>query len=99
TGKVLGLVGFGTAAAELGQIAQDGLRMHVRAWARRPDKVVAAGYEWESDLDELLRTADVVSVHLALNGGTRGLIDDRRIRLLQPHALLVNTSRAAVIDN
>ena len=49
-------------------------------------------------LDECLATADIVSLHLALTPETRALIDRRRIALLRPGAVLVNTARGGLID-
>jgi phosphoglycerate dehydrogenase-like enzyme len=45
-----------------------------------------------------MRTSDVVSVHLALNDGTRGMLDARLLGLMQPHAYFINTARAAITD-
>jgi phosphoglycerate dehydrogenase-like enzyme len=50
------------------------------------------------ELDELLARADVVSLHTPLVPATRHLIDQRALRLMQPHAVLVNTSRGGVVD-
>lgn len=97
-GKVLGLVGFGQVARQLARIAGVGLGMEVQAWTRREEVVTSAGLRWQRDLDELLRTSDVVSVHVALNAETHGLLDSRRLGLLRPHTLLVNTARAELVD-
>jgi len=50
------------------------------------------------ELDDLLAQVDIVSLHLPLIPATRHLIDQRALRLMQPHAVLVNTSRGAVVD-
>jgi D-3-phosphoglycerate dehydrogenase len=94
-GKTLGVVGAGGIGREMVRIAH-GFGMEVIAWSRSgvppglPCRAVA--------LDELLRAADAVSLHLALTDETRGLIDGRRLALLRPHAILVNTARGALID-
>ena len=49
-------------------------------------------------LDDLLATADVVSLHVPLTDETRLLLDARRIGLLKPTAVLVNTSRGGLVD-
>jgi D-3-phosphoglycerate dehydrogenase len=97
-GKVLGLAGFGSVAQQVARIAGTGFGMEVQVWSRRGDAVRAAGFRWQPHLDELLRTSDVVSLHLTLNADTRELFDRRRIGLLQPHAVLVNTARADLVD-
>jgi D-3-phosphoglycerate dehydrogenase len=55
------------------------------------------GVERVGDLDDLLRTADVVTLHLPVTPETRGLIDASRLALLKPTAILVNTSRGALV--
>lgn len=50
------------------------------------------------DLDELCATSDAITLHVPLAEGTRRLIDARRLALLQPHAVLVNAARGAVLD-
>ena len=49
-------------------------------------------------LDELLRTSDVVSIHVKLTDQTRGMIGPREIALMKRGALLVNTARGAIVD-
>jgi D-3-phosphoglycerate dehydrogenase / 2-oxoglutarate reductase len=50
------------------------------------------------ELDELLARADVISLHLALNDETRGLIDAKRIARTKPGVILVNTARGALVE-
>jgi hydroxypyruvate reductase 1 len=54
--------------------------------------------EHVADLDELLRRADAVSLHVPLDDSTRHLIDARRLALMKPDAILVNTSRGPIVD-
>lgn len=93
-GKTLGIIGLGGIGAEVARIAA-GIGMTVIGWNRtpRPD----AGVK-EVELDALLQTADVVSLHLALNDETRGFLDAARLAKLKPGALLINTARGALID-
>jgi D-3-phosphoglycerate dehydrogenase len=51
-----------------------------------------------TELDDLLAQADVVSIHLTLNEGTRNFIDRRRLGLLKPGAIFINTARGAIVD-
>lgn len=95
--RVLGLVGFGNVARRVANIASGGLGMKVKVWCRQPEEARLAGYEYV-DLDELMSSADVVSVHLALNSDTKGLVDRRLLDLIQPTAFVVITARAEVVD-
>ena len=92
-GATLGLVGFGSIGQAVARRA-GGFGMKVLHHTRRPTGVPG----WVRDLDELLPASDVLSIHVPLHESTRGLIDRRRIGLLKPTAVLVNTARGAVID-
>ncbi|MBR0794703.1 3-phosphoglycerate dehydrogenase [Bradyrhizobium jicamae] len=94
TGKTLGLVGFGGIAAEVARIAL-GSGMKVIAWNRSPKS--SAGVEFV-DLDTALSKSDVVSIHLLLNDETRGMITREKIAKMKSGVILVNTARAAIID-
>jgi D-3-phosphoglycerate dehydrogenase len=94
TGKTLGLIGFGGIAAEVARIAL-GSGMKVIAWNRSPKQF--AGVEFVA-LDTLLAKSDVVSLHLLLNDETRGFLSRERISAMKPGVILVNTARAAMVD-
>jgi len=94
TGKTIGLIGFGGIAAEVARIA-GGSGMRVVAWNRTPKQAPGVTF---ADLDTVLAESDVVSVHLLLNDETRGFLDASRIAKIKPGAILVNTARAAVVD-
>jgi D-3-phosphoglycerate dehydrogenase / 2-oxoglutarate reductase len=92
-GKKLGIIGLGGIGAEAARIAI-GIGMEVLAWNRtpRPDAAPSVAIE------ELLKAADVVSVHLALSEETRGFLDAARLATMKPGAILINTARGALID-
>src|ERR1043166_3790856 len=94
TGKTLGLIGFGGIAAEVARIAL-GSGMRVIAWNRSPKKF--HGVEFV-ELDELIDESDVISIHLLLNDETRGLVSRACIEAMKPGVILVNTARAAIVD-
>jgi D-3-phosphoglycerate dehydrogenase len=94
-GKTLGVVGTGGIGKAMVRLGA-GIGMRVLAWNRSgvPGDLPAQAV----DLDDLLARADVVSIHLSLNEETRGLIDRRRLGLLKPSAILINTARGAIVD-
>jgi len=94
TGKTLGLIGFGGIAAEVARIAS-GSGMKVIAWNRSPKKYPGVTFV---DLDTVLATSDVVSIHLLLNDNTRGMIGRDRIAAMKPGVILINTARGAIVD-
>jgi glyoxylate reductase len=92
-GRTLGIVGMGRIGRGVARRAI-GFGMTVLHHNRRPTH--EAGYV--ADLDELLATVDVVSVHVPLSESSRHLIDARRLALMRPTAVIVNTARGPVID-
>lgn len=94
TGKTLGLIGFGGIAAEVARIAGGG-GMRVLAWNRTPR--TADGVEFVP-IERLLTESHVVSVHLLLTDGTRGLLGAGRLARMREGAILVNTARGAIVD-
>ena len=94
TGKTLGLIGFGGIAAEVARIAL-GSGMKVIAWNRSPKNF--AGVEFVA-LEKLLAESHVVSLHLLLNDDTRGFVTAKHIAAMKPGVILVNTARAAMVD-
>ncbi|GAA3852403.1 D-2-hydroxyacid dehydrogenase family protein [Streptomyces sp. WAC07094] len=98
-GRRLGLLGLGKIG---GRVARIGLAfgMEVVAWSRNlsEERASEVGVELAPSMDELLTSSDFVSVHLALGDRSRGLIGARELALLKPTAYLINTSRAAIVD-
>jgi phosphoglycerate dehydrogenase-like enzyme len=96
-GKTLGIIGLGNLGS---QVAKIGLAfgMRVLAWSQNltAEKADAVGAALVSK-EELLRQADIVSVHLVLSDRTRGLIGERELALMKPNARLVNTSRGPIV--
>jgi len=91
-GKTLGIIGLGGIGHEAARIGR-GLGMEVIAWnrtARDGDTLVP--------LNELLARSDVISLHLALNDDTRGFLGATQIARTKPGVILVNTARAALVD-
>ncbi|MEU6481168.1 D-2-hydroxyacid dehydrogenase family protein [Streptomyces sp. NPDC047017] len=98
-GRRLGLLGLGKIGS---RVAQVGLAfgMEVTAWSQNltAARAAEAGVTLAATKEALLATADFVSVHLALSDRTRGLLGPAELALLKPTAYLVNTSRAAIVD-
>jgi phosphoglycerate dehydrogenase-like enzyme len=97
-GKTLGILGLGKIGTEVAAIAR-AFGMKVIAWGPTltPDRAVKSDATY-LPLDEVLRTADVVSVHLALSDQSRNLLNETRLRLMKRSAYLVNTARGAIVD-
>jgi (S)-sulfolactate dehydrogenase len=99
-GKTLGLVGFGSIGQLTATLAK-ALGMRVIAFDAMMDRdhpAYAALGVAPAGLDEVIATADVVSLHVPLVDGTRNLFDARRIAAMKPGAVLINTARGGIVD-
>jgi glycerate dehydrogenase len=101
TGKVLGIVGFGTLGRAVANAAKAALGMRILV-AERPGSAAADATTLSSPvrvtLDEVLRSSDVLSLHCPLTPATTGLIGARELALMKPEAILINTARGALVD-
>jgi len=100
-GKVLGLVGFGRIAQATAHRALHGFGMRIAYFGRRrADADIEAPLQAQhyASLDDLLQHSDVISLLLPGGADTHHLLDARRLALLKPTALLINTARGTVID-
>ncbi len=92
-GATLGLVGYGRIGQAVARRAA-GFGMDVLHHTRSDTGLPG----WHGDLDMMLAASDVVSLHVPLSDATRHLVDARRLTLLRPTAVLVNTARGPVVD-
>ena len=92
-GKILGIIGMGAIGRRVATLAT-AFGMQIIAWTRSGD---TAGYP-SLPLVELLRAADLVSLHVALTPATRHMLGAAELALMKPGALLINTARGAQID-
>jgi glycerate dehydrogenase len=102
SGKVLGIVGYGTLGKAVARAAREALGMRILVAERQGGGGAADSATQSSPvrvtLDELLRTADVLSLHCPLTPATTGMIGKRELALMKPEALLINTARGALLD-
>jgi phosphoglycerate dehydrogenase-like enzyme len=97
-GRTLGVIGAGAIGMEMARLGK-AIGMRVQLWtfnptAERSQELPGPFVEF----DELLRTSDVVSVHVKLTDRTRGFLGARELGLMKKGALLINTARGAVVD-
>ncbi len=92
-GATLGIVGYGRIGRAVARRAS-GFGMQVLHHTRHDTGLPG----WRGDVDALLAESDVVSLHVPLTDATRHLIDARRLSLMKPTGVLVNTARGPVVD-
>ena len=97
-GKTLGIIGAGGIGLEVARRARAfGMKLLATNRSSRPAAALELGIRFVS-LEELLRQADVVSLHCNSKRGAPPLIDAQALALMKPSALLVNTARGALVD-
>jgi phosphoglycerate dehydrogenase-like enzyme len=99
-GKTLGIIGFGTIGKRVARIAAGGFDMNIQY-----NDIIRLSEDAEDALKvryrlvpELLRTSDIVTLHVPLTSATRNMISTRELGYMPPHAVLINCSRGPVID-
>ena len=98
-GKTLGIYGYGRIGSTVAGYGK-AFGMNVLVWAseRSRERARDDGYALASNKESFFRASDVLSLHLRLVPATRGIVSAGDLALMKPSALLVNTSRAPVIE-
>jgi phosphoglycerate dehydrogenase-like enzyme len=96
-GKTIGLIGAGAIAAKVAKIAL-GYDMKVVYWNRSGAKQDMGGEygEYKDQIDDVLKGSDIISLHVPLAAGE--IIGERELGLMKPHASLINTARARLVN-
>ena len=98
SGKTLGIISMGRIEQAVAGRAM-GFRMPVRYHSRQPIAASSLPREWEyRTLQDLLREADIVTIHVPLTPATHHLIGARELAWMRPTAFLINTARGPIID-
>jgi len=97
-GQTLGLLGLGEIARAMARVAQ-AFEMSIIYWDIERFLEIEERYGVQyTEWDDVFRRGDILSVQLALNDATRGIIGAREIGLMRPNAFLVNTARGKLVD-
>jgi len=99
TGKTVGIIGFGRIGRQVAMLLKP---FKVRIVVYDPyisEEVVREfGVERVEELDQLLKTSDIVTLHIPLTNETRHMIGWRELNMMKRNAILINTSRGAIVD-
>jgi phosphoglycerate dehydrogenase-like enzyme len=98
-GRHLGIIGLGKIGTRVAQFGQ-AFGMHVTAWSPNltDERAAAVSVQRMASKEELLESSDFVTIHLVLAPTTRGIIGATELHRMRPSAFLINTSRAAIVD-
>lgn len=94
--KRLGIIGYGNIGAQLGVLAE-AVGMDVSFYDVVP-KLPLGNASMEHQLETLLETSDIISLHVPANDATQNLIDAAKLKLMKPGAILINASRGSVVE-
>ncbi|MCC8127891.1 MAG: 2-hydroxyacid dehydrogenase [Clostridiales bacterium] len=94
-GKKFGIIGAGAIGLRVAAIA-NAFGCQVYAYSRTRKDVPGVTFV---ELDELLRTCDIVSLHVPQNASTVGMINAKKIALMKPNAIFINTARGPIVDS
>ena len=99
TGKTLGVVGLGRIGSMVAQVAHAGLKMNILYFDVKRNEEFESKVEAQyKELDDILKEADFISIHVPLLPATKHLINAEKLKLMKKSAVLINTSRGPVVD-
>lgn len=100
-GKTLGIIGLGSIGVK---VANAAIALGMKVIGFDPSIAIKRAWELSSSVEEathledILRRADFISIHVPLNADTKNLINSKRLQLLKPQAILLNFSRDGIVD-
>ena len=97
-GKTVGIVGYGRIGSRVAAILEKGFNMKVAYYDEHRNEIAERNNARYASLEELLKSSDVVSLHVPLLAATLHLIGEKELRMMKRTAYLINTSRGAVVD-
>lgn len=97
SGKTFGIVGLGNIGSRVAQIAL-AMGMQVKALTSKNPDTIPTGIQ-KADLQELLTTSDIISLHCPLTQDTHQLINRQKLQLMKPTAILINTGRGPLVND
>jgi len=97
-GRTLGVIGLGTLGSKVAKVCA-AMGMQIIAWSENltPERASERG-ALRVEKDDLLKRADIITIHTVLSPRTRGLIGARELALMKPTSLLINTSRGPIVQ-
>ena len=98
-GKTLGVIGMGTIGHYVAKIMHSGFGMNIVYVSKNSKPILEKQLKAKKvNLNELMSSSDVITIHTPCNDETKGMIGEKEIDKMQPHAVLINTARAEIVD-
>jgi D-3-phosphoglycerate dehydrogenase len=98
-GKTLGVIGLGKIGSHVSRLASRGLKMKVIGYDPMTSPEVASQCgTYLTTLDEILKSADIITVHTPLNDDTRSILDSRAFSVMKDGVIVINCARGGIVD-
>lgn len=98
-GRTLGLIGSGAIGSVLAEMAAGiGMKVLVYDPYVPAERIEARGYGYRTEMEDILREADVVSIHTPLTEATRNMIGEAQLRMMKSDGILINCARGGIVD-
>lgn len=98
-GRTLGLIGSGAIGSVLAEMAAGiGMKVLVYDPYVPAERIEARGYGYRTEMEDILKEADVVSIHTPLTEATRGMIGEPQMRMMKSDGILINCARGGIVD-
>jgi glyoxylate reductase len=97
-GKFLGIVGYGRIGSRVAEIAEKGFGMKILYHDEHKNEIAEKNNAKYVSFEELLKSSDVVSLHVPLLETTRHMVGEKELRMMKRTTYLINTARGAVVD-
>jgi len=97
-GKTFGVIGLGNIGKRVAEIAEKGFGANVLYWShKRKKEAEKIGIKY-TKVDTLLKTSDIISLHISFNSETKGFLNTKRIAMIKSGAIVINTAPMELID-
>ncbi len=97
-GKTFGVIGLGRIGHRVAELASKGFGAHVLYWSHKGKKdAEKAGIRY-TNVDTLLKTSDIISLHMSYNPETKDFLNTKRIAMIKPGAIVINTAPMELVD-
>lgn len=97
-GKTFGVIGLGRIGGRVAELAAHGFGANVLYWShKRKKEAEKTGIKY-TEIDTLLKTSDILSLHMSFNPKTKGFLNAKRIAIIKPGAIIINTAPMELVD-
>lgn len=97
-GKTFGVIGLGRIGRRVAELAAYGFEAQVQYWSQKRKKDAEKSGITFRDIDDLLASSDIISLHMAYNPNTKGFLNAKRIAMMKSGAIVVNTAPMELVD-